>query len=112
MLCAVNQAAYLLRRQIEQQSREFVEKGGFTEGLYATRVSARAAGRAKGSAQPDALACPQCGKPMRTRTAAKRAQAGQSFWGCSGYPDCKGTRKMSDKSDKSDSGVHTGGNHS
>jgi restriction system protein len=33
MLCAVNQAAYLLRRQVEQQSREFLEKGGFTERL-------------------------------------------------------------------------------
>jgi four helix bundle suffix protein len=43
MLCAVNQAAYLLKRQLESQSREFTEKGGFTGRLYATRVLARAA---------------------------------------------------------------------
>jgi len=24
------------------------------------------------------------------RTAQKRARAGKQFWGCSGYPDCKG----------------------
>src|SRR6266702_2896318 len=35
MLCAVNQAAYLLRRQLESQGRAFLEKGGFTERLYA-----------------------------------------------------------------------------
>src|SRR5664279_164422 len=42
ILCAVNQAAYLLHRQIESQSRNFVAQGGFTERLYAARVKARA----------------------------------------------------------------------
>lgn len=46
MLCAVNQAAYLLKRQIESQSREFLEKGGFTEHLYAARTQARSSGAA------------------------------------------------------------------
>jgi four helix bundle suffix protein len=41
MLCAVNQAAYLLRRQVEQQTREFMEKGGFTERLYQSRRKRR-----------------------------------------------------------------------
>ena len=53
MLCAVNQAAYLLKRQIESQSRNFVEQGGFTERLYATRVQARAAGRSDKSDRSD-----------------------------------------------------------
>jgi len=30
MLCAVNQAAYLLKRQLEKQGGEFVEKGGLS----------------------------------------------------------------------------------
>src|SRR5580692_2948362 len=47
MLCAVNQAAYLLRRQVEQQSRDFLKKGGFTERLYAARVNARRAASEK-----------------------------------------------------------------
>jgi four helix bundle suffix protein len=96
MLCAVNQAAYLLRRQVEQQSRDFVEHGGFTERLYAARTKARA------ETEPKAPACPVCGKEMRQRTAGKGPNAGQAFWGCSGYPECRGTLKMSDESDSSD----------
>jgi len=96
MLCAVNQAAYLLRRQVEQQGRDFVEQGGFTERLYAARTKARA------EKEPAAPACPVCGKEMRKRTAGKGAHAGQSFWGCSGYPECRGLLSMSDGADKSD----------
>ncbi len=96
MLCAVNQAAYLLRRQLESQEKAFLEKGGFTERLYAARTQARAA------ATQEPL-CPQCGKPMVRRLARTGSSAGQPFWGCSGYPNCKGTRPInSDPSDKSD----------
>ena len=35
-------------------------------------------------------ACPECGKAMVLRTAQKGKSAGKQFWGCSGYPDCKG----------------------
>jgi four helix bundle suffix protein len=101
MLCAVNQAAYLLKRQLESQSREFLEKGGFTENLYATRMAKRESDKAdkSDSSDKDTPACPACGKPMRRRTAGKGPHAGQPFWGCSGYPDCRGTKAMSDKSD-------------
>jgi restriction system protein len=108
MLCAVNQAAYLLRRQVEQQSRDFVEKGGFTERLYAARLKARASTKSDGSntsdssEMSDAPICPACGKPMRPRTAKKGPRAGLPFWGCSDYPECKQTREMSDMSDRSD----------
>jgi restriction system protein len=49
MLCAVNQAVFLLERQIESQGRRFLKEGGFTENLYRARVAARAqqAGRGK-----------------------------------------------------------------
>ena len=40
MLCAVNQAAYLLKRQLESQSGEFLEKDGFTEKFYGARKRA------------------------------------------------------------------------
>lgn len=104
MLCAVNQAAYLLKRQLESQSREFLEKGGFTENLYAARVKARRSDRSDVSDSSDkgAPACPACGKPMRRRTAGKGPRVGQTFWGCSGYPDCRETQEMSDQSDSSD----------
>jgi len=98
MLCAVNQASYLLRRLMEQQTQEFVEQGGFTERLYEARTRARAAG------EPEAPACLLCGQPMRKRTAGKGPNAGKTFWGCTAYPDCRGLLKMSDGSDKSDQG--------
>jgi len=36
--------------------------------------------------------CPQCASPMVLRVAKKGANAGSSFYGCSRYPACKGTR--------------------
>jgi restriction system protein len=36
--------------------------------------------------------CPRCGKEMVLRTARKGAGAGQRFWGCRGFPECRGTR--------------------
>lgn len=84
MLCAVHQASYLLRRQIERQSREFQERGGFTERLHGLRVQARAG--KDGGPQ-----CPVCGKPMRRRSAGKTAR---EFWGCTGFPNCRGSREI------------------
>lgn len=41
-----------------------------------------------------ALACPLCAKPMVRRTAKRGANAGNEFWGCTGYPACRGTRPI------------------
>lgn len=35
--------------------------------------------------------CPKCSAPMVERMAKKGARAGQSFWGCSQFPKCRGT---------------------
>jgi four helix bundle protein len=35
--------------------------------------------------------CPQCGGLMALRTAKAGKGAGSQFWGCTGYPACKGT---------------------
>lgn len=43
-----------------------------------------------GAAAPE---CPECGKPMQRRKARSGKNAGHEFWGCTGYPGCKGTRK-------------------
>ena len=53
MLCAINQATYLLRRQIESQGRDFVEHGGFAERLHTVRVQARAGKMSDGSDRSD-----------------------------------------------------------
>lgn len=34
--------------------------------------------------------CPKCGSTMVLRTATRGDLAGQSFWGCSRYPACRG----------------------
>ncbi len=100
MLCAANQAAYLLKRQLESQGQTFLDSGGFTEKLYGARSQVR---RSDMSAKSDKPRCPVCGQPMLKRTARKGPGTGQSFWGCSGYPDCKGTLSVSppDKADPS-----------
>ena len=84
MLCAVNQAAYLLKRQIESQAKDFKEHCGFTERLHAARVQARAE-------QAGIPLCHLCGQPMRRRTAGK---TNRQFWGCPAYPNCKGTQDI------------------
>jgi four helix bundle suffix protein len=97
MLCAVNQAAYLLRRQLQSQGRTFLEEGGFTEKLHAARTQARTPVK---PTDPKAPLCPQCGKPMTRRTAKNGPKSGASFWGCSAYPNCKGTRPVDDQTNR------------
>lgn len=74
-------ADYLIRKQLTALGEAFLEQGGFRERLTRRRESARA--------NPDAPACPKCGKPMRLRQARRGPNAGHPFWGCTGYPDCE-----------------------
>lgn len=46
---------------------------------------------ASGAAAPS---CPLCKKAMIRRTAKRGTTAGNAFWGCAGYPSCKGTRSI------------------
>lgn len=38
--------------------------------------------------------CPVCTTPMARRTAKRGTNAGAEFWGCTGYPACRGTRPI------------------
>jgi restriction system protein len=38
--------------------------------------------------------CPTCGGAMVRRVAKRGANAGTEFWGCTSYPQCRGTRAM------------------
>ena len=38
--------------------------------------------------------CPVCTKPMVRRTAKRGGNTGSTFWGCSSYPACRGTRPI------------------
>ena len=44
------------------------------------------------SAPSESPLCPVCSRPMERRTAKRGANAGREFWGCTGYPSCRGTR--------------------
>lgn len=90
LICLINQASYLLGRQLHHLEQAFIEHGGFTERLY----QARSEFKRKSEDLPPAPVCPSCGKPMTLRTARKGPRAGQPFWGCSAYPDCTGTRSV------------------
>lgn len=41
-------------------------------------------------ADDDSKVCPDCGKEMVLREAKRGPNKGQQFWGCYGYPECKG----------------------
>lgn len=94
LICLCHQATYLLKRQIARLEQDFAQEGGITERLYRRRVEIRArsdgSDQSDRSDQPPPPACPQCGKPMRRRIAKQGPRAGQPFWGCSAYPDCRG----------------------
>ena len=103
LICLIHQANYLLDRQIHALEQRFIRDGGYGEALYRARAEER---QRQNQTDPTAptdqapLACPKCGKAMLLRTAHKGRHAGSQFWGCSGYPECKGTRPC-DKSDRS-----------
>ena len=96
LICLINQANYLLDRQIEAAETQFVEEGGYSEQLAAARLAAR--NRRKETRPEDRSdpipACPQCGKAMVLRTAKTGQNAGKQFWGCSAYPECKGVVRL------------------
>jgi len=101
IICLIHQANYLLDRQMAGLERQFIQEGGYSERLAAARLNYRR-GEAKGD-RPASPACPLCGRPMRRRTARRGPNAGRAFWGCSGYPECRGTREAeSDRSVGSD----------
>lgn len=92
MVCLCAQTCYLLDQQIRELEQAFLKEGGIRERMTRARLEVRD-GEEPPAASP-APACPLCGKPMRPRTARQGSNAGKPFWGCSGYPDCKGTRPV------------------
>lgn len=99
LVCLINQASSLLRNQIRQLEQDFLAHGGIRERMTRARLEARGTSSdqsdmSDSSDKNTAPCCPKCGKPMRQRTARTGPHAGQPFWGCTGYPDCKGIRSV------------------
>jgi restriction system protein len=95
-ICLIHQANYLLDQQISALERAFIEDGGYSEQLATARLTERQSRRDQPdrSDQPDQSDqiphCPQCDRLMALRTAKTGKNAGRQFWGCTGYPECKG----------------------
>ena len=53
-----------------------------------TAESVSLSSRPKGA--PEAPFCPRCSSPMVRRTARRGTHVGESFWGCSAFPSCRG----------------------
>lgn len=93
LICLINQANYLLDQQIAALEEAFVEEGGYSEQLATERLRRRRQHQTDPSDKSDQQppVCPQCGALMALRTAKAGKNPGSQFWGCTSYPDCKGT---------------------
>jgi four helix bundle suffix protein len=66
-------------------------RGGVTNGKGPAQAPSRTS-----AAKPAELipTCPDCQRPMVLRIAKSGKNQGGRFWGCSGYPKCKGTVRV------------------
>ncbi len=90
MLILLRRVIKMLNRQIAKQGEIFRDEGGFHERMTSVRLEERE----KQQVEAGVPECPECGKLMRRRTARSGPNAGTPFWGCTGYPECKGTREV------------------
>ena len=88
LLILISRTINAVNHLMEYKLDEFKTTGGFSENLTKIRLEVR---DAKAAAE-GAPKCPICGKVMRKRLCRKGQNAGQPFWSCSAYPDCRGTR--------------------
>lgn len=95
-ICLIHQANYLLDRQIAALEEAFIEDGGYSEQLATERLRKSRENLSNSGDKADTKppACPQCGSLMALRTAKSGKNTGSQFWGCTNYPDCKGTARV------------------
>jgi four helix bundle suffix protein len=89
LLILLSRTLYMLEKQITAQGESFKQEGGFRERMNTVRIEEKDKNIPK-----DAPTCPECGKKMRKCIAKAGQNAGKPFWGCSGFPDCKGIRNF------------------
>jgi four helix bundle suffix protein len=104
VICLIHQTNYLLDQQIRALERDFIHEGGYSEQLAAARIQHRQqqnrtnrtdqSDQSDTELRPPSPKCGLCGKPLVVRTARQGPRAGSQFWGCSAYPECKGTQPL------------------
>ena len=75
-----------------RQAKAGIDRSPARSGSSSSAAAAPAEPR--NPAPMQAASCPLCSKPMVRRTAKRGANAGSEFWGCTGYPACRGTRPI------------------
>lgn len=85
LLILITRTLNMMDKYIKTVGNEFVEQGGFRERLSAVRSEARTQQDGLPEAGPQ---CPKCGAATRLR---KTRKDNKPFWGCTGYPACRGT---------------------
>ena len=97
VICLIHQANFLLDRQIAALEAAFVEGGGYSEQLATERLRHRSKKDRTDPSDPTDQSdlqpppCPRCGGLTALRTAKAGKSPGSQFWGCTAYPECKGT---------------------
>jgi restriction system protein len=98
VICLIHQANFLLDRQILALEQAFIADGGYSEKLATERLRQRRKDQTDQSDRTDQTdhppKCPQCASLMALRTAKSGKNTGSQFWGCTRYPDCKGTTPL------------------
>lgn len=92
LIILIQRTMAMLNRQIQKQGEMFLAQGGFREKMYTSRVEVRTQNKIN-LKNPS---CPECGKPMVERIPKTGKNKGVPFWGCSTFPECKGTKKKDD----------------
>ncbi|MBW7909546.1 MAG: topoisomerase DNA-binding C4 zinc finger domain-containing protein [Kiritimatiellae bacterium] len=99
LICLARHTALLLNRQAAADELRLAEEGAHR--FAGDRAARRNRKKGASAAEPVALEdpahpesytpdCPLCGEAMILRVAKTGRSAGQQFWGCSQYPQCKG----------------------
>ena len=91
ILITIRRAIALLKGQMDKTASDFLDEGGFTERMSRARIEAR---DQKAQMGVKAAKCPKCGRPLRKMVARKGRNAGNAFWGCSGFPECDYTKNV------------------
>ena len=81
-----------LRVAAERWLESFVRR--LVHGKRSEKASGTPGAVAGSVAVTDAPHCPACNQVMVSRVAKRGSEAGRSFWGCSAYPKCRGTRPL------------------
>lgn len=88
LLILISRVTSMLTRQREAQRNRRTGEDSSCEKLAAVRNAP------KSQPDHDAPPCPECGQPMALRRARNGRNAGNEFWGCTGYPNCRGVREV------------------